>query len=313
MGDPVSMAAVQAAMAVGKAGLSAAGKGAAGSSQAMNTLSKGMQEASRLRMQAERTQGDAAMSSAQQRARALGYGQMADTLLIDAEQARLEAGSFALSGNMARIEADRIKTAADAARVRALQTDEAMREQMTTTLANVDAIRASGNVTAFSPTHMALINKVRETLGQQRDTAIDSLRIGAGDLDIKAIGERVRAFGLDARGLQSQGKAAALEAQSATQRANGYIADAAADYVRTAGEKQAAIELLEVQAVQQGTLNTYKAQKRAASMSMFADMLGAIPSVLSLGQSMGSIGTTPDTTSNSAGFSMGPMSMFART
>jgi hypothetical protein len=157
---------------------------------------------------------------------------------------------------------------------------------MMTTLSNVDAIRASGGVSAMSPTHLALMARVREVMGERRQVAVENEQIRALDLDIRAIGETVRGIGLRGRALSSDARAASLTAQSAVARANQSISDAAADYVMIAGEKQAQIEMVEADNVMAQSAAAARVARKSGQMSMFTEMAKALPSVFSFGQSL---------------------------
>lgn len=57
-------------------------------------------------------------------------------------------------------------------KIKARQTDTAYREELTTTLSNIDAIRAAANTDPWSPTAMAIKNNETRISGRARRTAV---------------------------------------------------------------------------------------------------------------------------------------------
>lgn len=72
--------------------------------------------------------------------------------------------------------AARAEEAAKFGRVQADLTDTTMREQLNTTLSNIDAIRAGGGVDPSSPTTAAIEDRNTELSDRQRTTQLVSLR-----------------------------------------------------------------------------------------------------------------------------------------
>ncbi len=88
-------------------------------------------------------------------------------------------------GQAAGAKAQQIKAqkAAQIARVQADQADSAYRDELRTTLANIDTIRASANVDSASPTAFALRNQAREDSDMQRERKVSGIRMQANQLD----------------------------------------------------------------------------------------------------------------------------------
>jgi hypothetical protein len=70
-----------------------------------------------------------------------------------------------------QIKAIRYQTAAEAGRVRAVQTDAEYRDELNTTLANINAITAGQNRSIDSPTSRALLDKAEDINARARITA----------------------------------------------------------------------------------------------------------------------------------------------
>jgi hypothetical protein len=63
-----------------------------------------------------------------------------------------------------------------AARTAADQTDAALRDQLVTTLGNIEAIRASANIDPTSPTGQAILEREREVSERQRRIQVGNLQ-----------------------------------------------------------------------------------------------------------------------------------------
>jgi hypothetical protein len=81
-----------------------------------------------------------------------------------------------------QFQADQADRAAEFGRLQAGLTDTTMRERLNTTIANIDAIRASGNVDPSSPTTAAVEDWNRMISDRQRTAAVLSQR-GQADAD----------------------------------------------------------------------------------------------------------------------------------
>ncbi len=119
---------------------------------------------------------------------------MGDPVTAVVAQAAMAAGSkgMKIAGEIgdgiqkktaAQIKAVQLQTAAEAARVRAAQTDAAYREELAGALQNIDAIRASQNVSLDSPTAAALASKVDDASTRSRRAAVSNERIKALGLE----------------------------------------------------------------------------------------------------------------------------------
>lgn len=82
--------------------------------------------------------------------------------------------------------ADQAEQAAKFGRLQADLTDTTMREQLNTTLSNIDAIRASGNVGASSPTTAAIEDRNAMLSDRQRTAQLVTLRSQADANDAGA-------------------------------------------------------------------------------------------------------------------------------
>lgn len=76
--------------------------------------------------------------------------------------------------------------AAEIARVQADQADGAYREELKTTLSNIDAIRASAGVSQDSPTAIALRDQAKEDSALQRTRKVSGIRMQANQYDADA-------------------------------------------------------------------------------------------------------------------------------
>lgn len=102
----------------------------------------------------------------------------------------LDAGSkiYKAHGEQAGQEfmAERDKRAAEIGRLRADQTDVHDREQLNTTLANLDAVRAAANIDPSSPTTAALKAEETRVSDRERMTKVANLRAQAEEDDLTA-------------------------------------------------------------------------------------------------------------------------------
>ena len=73
--------------------------------------------------------------------------------------------------------------AAEIARVQADQADSAYRDELETTLANIDTIRASANVDPTSPTAFALRREARDDSDMQRERKVAGIRMQANQYE----------------------------------------------------------------------------------------------------------------------------------
>lgn len=123
---------------------------------------------------------------------------MGDPVSMAVAQAAMSAGSkgMKIAGEIgdgiqkktaAQIKAVQLQTAAEAARTRALQTDAAYREELAGALQNIDAIRASQNVSLDSPTAAALAGRVSDASNLSRRAAVSNERIKALGLEGDAL------------------------------------------------------------------------------------------------------------------------------
>jgi hypothetical protein len=114
----------------------------------------------------------------------------------------LKAGG-SIAGGMgqqasAKTRAMQLRVAADAGRLRGEQTDTAYREELSSVLQNIGAIRSAQNVAFDSPTSMALYDRAEELNKRARRVAVSN--------------ERMKALGLegDAATIRSNGDVAML-------------------------------------------------------------------------------------------------------
>lgn len=77
--------------------------------------------------------------------------------------------------------ARRDERAAELGRLRASQTDAQLREELNTTLANIDAVRAAGNIDPTSPTTAALKDRESFVSDRARNIKVASLRAQADE------------------------------------------------------------------------------------------------------------------------------------
>lgn len=76
--------------------------------------------------------------------------------------------------------------AAEIAKLRADQTDTQLREQLHTTLGNIDAIRAASNIDALSPTTAAIKANETRVADRQRQIAVGNLQAQAREDQLSA-------------------------------------------------------------------------------------------------------------------------------
>lgn len=74
------------------------------------------------------------------------------------------------------MQADRLSRAADFGRMQAGLTDTTMRENLNTTIGNIDAIRAAGRIDPTSPTTAALEARQTQIGDRQRNAALLTIR-----------------------------------------------------------------------------------------------------------------------------------------
>lgn len=82
--------------------------------------------------------------------------------------------------------AERDQRAADIGRIRAVQTDVHFREQLNTTLANIDAIRSAANIDLASPTSAVLKAEEARVSDRERMIKIANLRSQADEDELSA-------------------------------------------------------------------------------------------------------------------------------
>lgn len=117
--------------------------------------------------------GGAAASAAGTAAGGLSLGTLASGASIGA--AGLTAASSIMKGQGQKsadeMQADRLTRAAEFGKVQADLTDATMREQLNTTLGNIDVIRAAGHIDPTSPTTAALEERQRQLGNRQGGAA----------------------------------------------------------------------------------------------------------------------------------------------
>lgn len=96
------------------------------------------------------------------------------------------AGKGAQSGYNAKaadaeFQAQRAERAAEFGRINADQTDATYRDELSTALANIDAIRSASNVDIRSPTGVALKDRETYVSDTQRRNAVTSIRAQAAE------------------------------------------------------------------------------------------------------------------------------------
>lgn len=79
--------------------------------------------------------------------------------------------------------AKRDERAAELGRLRSAQTDVAMREELNTTLANIDAVRAAASIDPTSPTTAAIKEAESVESDRQRDTKVTNILAQAREDD----------------------------------------------------------------------------------------------------------------------------------
>lgn len=92
----------------------------------------------------------------------------------------MKAGSDVMQGSATQaadnFKADQAERAAAFGEVQANLTDATMRENMNTTLGNIEAIRAAGNIDPNSPTTAAILDKNTDIANRQRNAAVGSIK-----------------------------------------------------------------------------------------------------------------------------------------
>lgn len=78
-------------------------------------------------------------------------------------------------------QADRAERAAQFGQTQAMLTDTTMRENLNTTLGNIEAVRAAANVNPTSPTTVALMDRSTELSNRQRTAAVGSIKAQAAE------------------------------------------------------------------------------------------------------------------------------------
>lgn len=77
--------------------------------------------------------------------------------------------------------ADRAERAAQFGELQATLTDTTMRENLNTTLGNIEAIRAAAGTDPNSPTGMALLDRSTQLSDRQREATVGSIKSQAGE------------------------------------------------------------------------------------------------------------------------------------
>ncbi|MGL4297108.1 MAG: hypothetical protein ACRCTG_15455 [Aestuariivirga sp.] len=148
---------------------------------------------------------------------------MADPVTLGILTLTMTAGSTLMQaqGQSAGAKAQQIKSqkAAQIARVQADQADTAYRDELRTTLANIDTIRASANVSADSPTAFAIRDKAGGDSDLQRERKVAGLKMQANqyEQDAAFYGSAARNYmsaGLVTAGAQMTGGTRTLGMQS---------------------------------------------------------------------------------------------------
>jgi len=80
-----------------------------------------------------------------------------------------------------QFKADRAERAAEFGELQATLTDTTMRENLNTTLGNIESIRAAAGADPNSPTSAALLDRSQELSDRQRMAAVGSQRMQAAD------------------------------------------------------------------------------------------------------------------------------------
>ena len=130
----------------------------------------------------------------------------------------LDAGSSVVKGIGEKEGQDfmawQAERAAALGRIKADQTDAHLRDELQTTLGNIDVIRAAANTDPLSPTALAVKDKEREVSDRQRQIQVANIRTQADEKEAEA-GYRRRSgkfalFGGIASGVSKIGKAVAM-------------------------------------------------------------------------------------------------------
>lgn len=97
----------------------------------------------------------------------------------------LDAGSSIVKGHGEKASQDflsqRDKRAAELGRIKADQTDAARREELNTTLANIDVIRSAAGTDPLSPTALAVKGNETRIADRQRMTEVGNIRAQAAE------------------------------------------------------------------------------------------------------------------------------------
>jgi len=92
----------------------------------------------------------------------------------------MQAGGSIMKGQGTKaaddFQADRAQRAAAFGEIQANLTDTTARENLNTTLGNIEAIRAAGKVDPSSPTTQAILDQNRERSDRQRTAAVASIK-----------------------------------------------------------------------------------------------------------------------------------------
>lgn len=112
----------------------------------------------------------------------LGVASLASTGLSAAGS--MAAGQSSAKGSM--LQAAKAQQAAEYARLQADQTDVQMREELRTTLANIDSIRASAYADPNAPTAMAIKAEESRVADRERNTRTLGIRAQANQYDADA-------------------------------------------------------------------------------------------------------------------------------
>lgn len=115
----------------------------------------------------------------------IGFELMGSKQKAKADIARAEGESAA-----ALFEAQRSERAAEIGRLRAEQTDAQLREELLTTLGNIDVTRAAANTSLDSPTAIALKGEETRISDRDRTNRTLSLRMQAAEEDAAALYKR---------------------------------------------------------------------------------------------------------------------------
>lgn len=106
----------------------------------------------------------------------------------------LDAGSSILKGHGEKASADflaaRDRRAAEIGRAKADQTDAFMREELNTTLANIDVVRSAAGADPLSPTALAIKENEMRIGDRERRTRVGNILAQADEDDASAVYRR---------------------------------------------------------------------------------------------------------------------------